>query len=256
MDIWGMVWVTGLLVGVLLAFAVMIWYVRSAYRDNSIEKYSIDMEKMAQYIQDAKDKENKAWNYALSVMPDETEGLSTYLAANPTNTANAAMKNTQAPMSQVPGKRRTGSSPRTMSSTSSSRMQNAPPTLMQQAFFNFWKIPVRSRPITANGANGFIEKYKASLKAEGLAHRVHRWNRLELVMGRFCSDYDVVKLNAAGFNAGLNKPVLDIMLDIAIQLLSKKELSWKELTKEESYKAILKYINASYPQLRLHSYKR
>lgn len=237
MDITGVVWGTALMLCVVLAFCVIIWYLRSMFRDPSSDEYNIDMEKMARYIQAAKDKENKAWSSALSVMPDNESAYSSrYQAGNSTTMSSSSGGAVVSPPPPPPP-------------------QNAPPTLMQQAFFNFWKVPVRSRPITATGANSFIEEYKANLKADGFAHRVRRWNRLELSMGRFCSEYNIARLNSAAFSSGVNKPILDVFLGTAIQLLSKKELSWKDLTQESSYNIIVREIEVQYPTLDLRAYQ-
>lgn len=235
----GIVWGTVLLICVLLAFCVIIWYLRSMYRDDSKENYNIDMAKMAHYIRAAKAKESKAWNNALSVMPDDIDIKNSFDNSN----YQTVYDSDQTLLEQA------------KLSAAVLHPKNAAPTFMQQAFFNFWKIPIPNRPVSADEANRFIEEYKATLKADGFAHRVHRWNRLELIMGRFCSEYDIAKLNSESFSTGVNKPILDIFLDVAIQLLSKKTLSWKELTKEHSYGIILDQLNKDYGQLNLFAFR-
>lgn len=236
MDVWSLVWSTLLLVVVLLVFGVIIWYMRSIYSDSSMDEYSVNMEKMVHHIRNAKAKETKAWDNALSYLPDESIGLTSF----------------QTRLSY----KDTALNPVSDFAATTTPSPKVPPTAMQQAFFSFWKIPLDKRPITAKDANMFIENDKSNLKAEGFAHRVRRWNRLELVMGRFCSEFDVPKLNLTGFRAGINKPILDVLLETSIQLLSKKQLNWKELTHENSYNTILQQIGSDYPRLNLMDYKQ
>lgn len=216
-----MFWGTILLVGVLVAFAAVLLYARYMMRGtrNSAMQHT-DMEALASYIKKAKAKEQEAWTNMLTVMGDENDEL---------NSVYSPMDDTSL-MGQ------------------SSTVLNEP-NFMQKAFFSFWKVPPEKIPKTKQEANVFIERYKDKLKREGLSHRVRRWNRLELLMVKFCREFDVEELNEWCNATGLNKPILDILLDQVMDLLVKKKLSWKDVSGEQAYREIVTHLVASYPQL-------
>lgn len=268
----GVVWCTVLLVGVLMAFVIILWYVRSIYKDSSAHDYNVDMNKLTRYIRRAKEQESQAWNQALSVMADEREELTDFHTVcaptkfeskagyfNPTaigdhyshtkiirfaDTRSTAFGDSKIYEAQAQDKK------------IRVRKPQIPPTFMQLAFFKFWRISLQHPLSTAAQANQIIESYKNKLKRDGFAHRVHRWNRLELMMGRFCSDYDIAQLNKVCTLEGIQKSVLDLLLEVCIQLLSKKEVRWKDLTSPESYRTIIVRFTSLYPHLELERYHR
>jgi hypothetical protein len=186
-----------------------------------------DMEK---YIRQLKEKEHEAWSQVMTVMKDEDRDLQT-----------TYMKN----MAKQEG-----------FADDDNFSNDAPLTELQKAFFVFWKIPANKTPATREEGNRFIKAYKAKLKTDGYAHRVRRWERLEVLMGRFYSDYNVEQLNEKCEQLGLKKTILELLLGQTMIMLSKNVLGWRIVAAESAYQKVVAHLDARHPKLELDQYKR
>lgn len=236
-----MLWATVLLIGVLIVLILVLWYARSvlAPPSKSGAVRDVDMEKMTRYLKKAKVKQQEAWTNIMTAFSEDQEQLNSVYEPLPPMSLSAPTGMSSTLYSEMPAENK----PRVV-----------PPNFMQLAFFNFWKIPPQYVPKSKEEANRFIEAYKLKLREEGHTQRVRRWSRLELLMARFCAEYDVQKLNERSKQIGLNQPVLDLLLDTTLRLLIQHDLSWKTVFSMESYDKIIKKLGSSYPKLNLAQY--
>lgn len=204
---------------ILIVLAVVLYVVRgyfhkneSARMDNALTAYEI-----ANYIKQAKLREQEAWSSAITIMGDDRELRTVHM-----NTSLSPKVEANAPLSD-----------------------------MQKAFFSFWKIPPNKIPVTQEDANRFIEAYKAKLRNEGYTHRVRRWGRLEVMMGRFCSEYNVPALNQKSIDSGIKSPILDLLVGQVVSLLEKQRLRWKDIANEDAYQVAVSHLAQNYPQLQI-----
>lgn len=225
-----MIWGTALLIAVLVGLVIAIYYIRSMFHTER-RSAEVDMQDIAHFIQQAKAKEQEAWTNVLTEMGgDDREELNSVYG---------------------------GDFGPTMSTTTrgDDGKPMATPNSMQLAFFSFWKIPANKIPKTREDANKFIEKYKEKLKTQGYAHRVRRWNRLEVLMVRFCTEYDVDRLNKKCYQVGINKQMLDVVIDQVMVLLSRKKIEWKTVSSVPTYEYVVQHLTDNYPQLQFQKYR-
>ncbi|CAK7029348.1 hypothetical protein [Saezia sanguinis] len=228
MDI---IWPTLLLVGVLAALTAVVLYARSVLTQDKKERrsFNMDMVQMAKYIKKTKAKEQEAWSNAMTLFSNDHEVLNTMYG-------------------DYDDKQDTG-----RGATKSNA--NTSVQYMQQAFFAFWKIPDYQVPKAPDEANKFIETYKERLKAEGYIQRVRRWSRLELLMARFCAEFDVERLERRSYVVGINKPILIALLELSLQMLEQKQVHWKDVSGVDAYRLIVARIQKVYPKLNLLDYR-
>lgn len=232
MDMAEFLWPTIGAVGLLIALLVGLSVVRSRVRDDPIKtaRNQAQMKDIETYIRKLKEKENEAWSEVMTVMRDEDRELQTVYMNN---------------VAKYNG-----------SVSAEEDTDDAPLTELQKAFFTFWKIPANKVPETREEANRFIKAYKARLKVDGYAHRVRRWERLEVMMGRFYSDYNVEQLNERCEQLGMNKKILELLLGQTMSMLSKNLLSWRVVAEESAYQLVLKNLDNYYPKIHLDECRR
>ena len=227
-------WPTIGVVSLLVALFVGVRFVRSRVQDDvdPIQSargmaQSKDIEK---YILQLKAQEHEAWNQVMTVMQEEDRDLQTIYMRNMAKQDVFAEDDNYA--------------------------SDAPLTELQKAFFVFWKIPASKIPSVRDEGNRFIKAYKAKLKADDYAHRVRRWERLEVLMGRFYSDYNVEQLNEKCEQLGINKTILELLLGQTMSMLSRNIVGWRVVAAESAYQKVLFHLDNRYPKLELDQYKR
>lgn len=209
---------------ILIALAIVLYVVRGYFHkeDSATVNDAFTAYEIANYIKQAKLREQEAWSSAMTIMGDDRELRTVHMDSSFSPKADA----------------------------------NAPLSDMQKAFFSFWKIPPNKIPIAQEDANRFIEAYKAKLRNEGYTHRVRRWGRLEVMMGRFCSEHDVPALNQKSIDAGIKSPVLDLLVTQVVDLLEKQVLRWKDIANEDAYQITISQLTKNYPQLQISRSKK
>ncbi|MGL4666655.1 MAG: hypothetical protein ACRCWR_01840 [Saezia sp.] len=227
-----MLWPTIGLLSVVLILIVGLVLLRSSARQDPIksDRNRAQTKDMEKYIRQLKEKENEAWSEVMTVMRDDDRGQQTAYMNNAAR--NKFVENDE------------------------SGDNDAPLSELQKAFFIFWKIPYSKMPATKEDGNRFIKAYKARLKADGYEHRVRRWERLEVLMGRFYSDYNVEELNEKCEEIGARKQILELLLSQTMAMLSKNVLGWRVIAGESAYQLVIKNLDNNYPKLDLDQYKR
>lgn len=224
-------WPTLVVIGVLALLIIVLRFFRPQSPNHRLFTKNVTQEKDIEgYIRQLKQKEYEAWNQVMTVISDDES------SGRPIQMSNMTKQDLYA--------------------DEDIRDFAIPLTELQKAFFAFWKIPLQKIPSTREDGNRFIKAYKARLKTDGYEHRVRRWERLEILMARFYSDYSVDELNDKCADVGIKKNALELLLSQTMSMLSKGDLRWRGVGSESAYQLILKHLDANYPQLMLNQYKR